>query len=94
MRMTILLCFIMKFTIFTFILGTQALPQWLNGLRRDPAYAPAAYNPIYGPRDGVGGYTYGGYGPQPTIVTTSSSTPGGSETSGKCFQIKYPNNNC
>jgi hypothetical protein len=84
MRVTILSGFIMKLTVFAFILGTQALPQWLNGLRRDLTYAPAAYNPVYGPRDGVGGYSYGGYGPQPTVIATSDSIFSSTETPGMC----------
>lgn len=94
MRVIIFPGFILKLTVFAFSLGTQALPQWLNGLRRDLAYAPAAYNPVYGPRDGVGGYSYGGYGPQPTVVTTSSSTSSSSETSGTCIYSQAYAYNC
>jgi hypothetical protein len=86
MRVTVLPSFILKFIVFALILGTQALPQWLNRLKRDLTYAPAAYNPVYGPRDGIGGYNYGGYGPQPTVVPTSSSTSSSSETCGTCIR--------
>lgn len=88
MRVTLLPDFVMKLTLSTLVLGTHALPQWLNGLRRDPVYAPAAYNPVYGPRDGVGSYTYGGYGPQPTIVTASSSSSSNGETSDTFFKSR------
>jgi hypothetical protein len=88
MRVTIVSGFIVELTLFTLFLGAQALPQWLNGLRRDLEYAPAAYNPVYGPRDGVAGYTYGGYGPQPTVITTSNSAPSKSETSGMSSQVR------
>ena len=85
MRATILPGFVMKLNVFAFTLGTQALPQWLNSLKSDSAYAPAAYSLEYGPQGGVGGYSYGGYGPQPTAVTTFSSTSISSETSGMCI---------
>jgi hypothetical protein len=94
MKVTILPSFIMKLTVFALTLGAQALPQWLNGLKRDLAYAPAAYNPVYGPRDGVGGYSYGGYGPQPTVATTSSSTSSRSETSGTRIRSRAYAYNC
>jgi hypothetical protein len=86
MRVTVHSNFVMKFTVFVLIIGTHALPQWFNGLRRDLAYAPAAYNPEYGPRNGGGGYSYGGYGPQPTVVTTPSFTSSSSETHGTCIR--------
>lgn len=85
MRVTLLPGFCAKLTIFAFIVATNALPQWLKGLKRDSAYEPAAYNPVYGPLGGARGYTYGGYGPQPTVVTISSPASRSSETSGKCF---------
>jgi len=94
MKVTILLSFVIKLTVFSPILGTQALPQWLNGLKRDLTYAPAAYNPVYGPRDGVGGYSYGGYGPQPTVASTSSSTSSSAETSGTCIRSQAYVYNC
>jgi len=84
----------MKLAVLAFIIGTQALPQWLNNLRSDSTYAPAAYNPIYGPPDGTEGYSYGGYGPQPTAITIYSSTSSRSETSGTCTRCQTYAYNC
>jgi hypothetical protein len=94
MWVTILPGFIMKLAVFACILGTHALPQWFNGLRRDSVYTPAVYNPVYGPWDGIGGYTYGGYGPQPTAVSTFSSTFSNSETLGTCVHSHTYAFNC
>lgn len=82
MKVATLPFFTANLAVLVFINGTWALPQWLNNLRRDQAYAPAAYNPVYGRQDGHEGYTYGGSGPQPTVATTSSSSSSGSEASG------------
>ena len=51
-----------------------ALPSWLNPLQRDtnPANAPRQYDAYAQPQYG-GHYSYGGYGPQPTLSTRSSS---------------------
>jgi hypothetical protein len=52
---------------------TQALPQWLKGLRRAPGTG-SSYNPSYGDY----GYGYGGYshssGPAPTLTGTPTPT--------------------
>lgn len=59
--------------LWNLIPATLALPGWMDSIRRD--YAPVAYDPVYGaPPGGYGGYTYGGYGPQPTLSTSSSVT--------------------
>ena len=51
-----------------------ALPSWLNPLRRDPnpGIAPRQYEAYASPQYG-GHYSYGGYGPQPTLSSSSSS---------------------
>ncbi len=94
MTILALTCFAEKFALFCMITGTQGLPQWPNGLRRDVAYTPIAYNPVYGPRDGHAIYTYGGFGPQPTAVAASGSSFSNSETSGTYHQGQETFSNC
>jgi hypothetical protein len=48
---------------------TQAVPHWMKPHRRE--YEPRQYS-VYEPPP-YGGYSYGGYGPLPTIQSSSSS---------------------
>jgi hypothetical protein len=69
--------------------GTQALPKRLQSNRGeidDVHFAPRGYSVYESAPPTYGGYTYGGYGPAPTISSTSSaeisaSTKSGEETS-------------
>ena len=68
--------------ILALVPATQALPKWLQPLRReaDGQYAPRQYSVYENPG---GYYTYAGYGPAPTISSTgSTSSTSGSESSG------------
>jgi hypothetical protein len=60
--------------------GTQALPKWLQPKSDldDAKFAPREYSIYESAPPAYGGYTYGGYGPAPTI---SSSSGSGSEVS-------------
>ena len=51
-----------------------ALPSWLNTLQRDSKlnFEPRGYE-AYATSQYGGHYSYGGYGPQPTLSTSSSS---------------------
>ena len=56
--------------VLTLAPATQAFPQWMKPHHDKSKNAPPQYNaydsiPAYG-----GGYSYGGLGPQPTIVTS------------------------
>jgi len=71
--------------LLAFIPSTQALPPWLKPRREDDARnAPRQYY-AYGPPGGYGApppaYTYGGYGPKPTIVQTTASQSSSSSAS-------------
>jgi hypothetical protein len=73
---------------------TQAAPSWLKP-RKDSNYAPAAYG-VYESNPGYGGYSYGGYGPSPTIKNTpsSSSSAARSGTSGEATSTSLPSHTC
>lgn len=64
--------FIKVVAVMAMVSATNAMPRWLEHLRRDYT-PPAAYNPVYGAPAGGYSYTYGGYGPHPT--QTSSLVP-------------------
>jgi hypothetical protein len=63
----------------------QALPPWTQPRSNEAGDKLAARQYMYDPPPpGYGGYyTYGGYGPEPTLEMTSSSTLATSESSGE-----------
>lgn len=88
-----MLCFASTSMLLALIPGIHALPGWLQPRQGEGrgAFAPRQYD-VYGVPDtpSYGHYSYGGYGPQPTISTidfpsvtsisgesTSSSDPAG-----------------
>jgi hypothetical protein len=75
--------------ILTLAPGSQAFPQWMKPRHDESKNAPRQYNAYDSPPPAYGGYySYGGLGPQPTIVTTptfkvssATSEASGEETS-------------
>ncbi len=65
--------------------GTQALPKWLQPKSdlADAKFAPRGYSIYESAPPVYGGYTYGGYGPAPTISSSSSSEVSTSTNSGE-----------
>jgi hypothetical protein len=82
MRLSIFTNVALSIVPFVSVPGSHALPRWMEDLRANAAYAPAPYNPDSGVASrGYGGYTYLGYGPQPTLVRSTASPSSTSETS-------------
>jgi hypothetical protein len=63
--------------------GAQALPKWLQPKHEvdDAKFAPRGYSIYESTSPTYGGYTYGGYGPEPTVSSSSSSETSGSTNS-------------
>ncbi len=65
--------------------GTQALPEWLQPKSElaEARFAPRRYSIYESAPPAYGGYTYGGYGPAPTISSSSSPEVSTSANSGE-----------
>ncbi len=84
-------------TLLSMVPGIQGLPKWLQPKHEvnDKILGPRQYSFYEKPTVTYGGYTYGGYGPAPTLTNIfepSSGTPSSevSSSSGKILNFIFP----
>jgi hypothetical protein len=83
---TFLIGFVSTSIILGLLPGTQAFPKFFQpnlGEVEDAKFAPRGYNVYERIPQAHGRYTYGGYGPAPTISSSSSSGAAASSSSGE-----------